>query len=373
MRSYIVLLLLLASPQLYAEVPGETTVENKTSPAPVEGGDDQESIRAVILQNKAAREGIKSYSMKIAWERREYPETPVDAPLPEGRVVSYGEGIWMEEGEKWHVHRTKRWQSGDDLPSAGIARPADRLAGKEYSSWTVYNGEYFAEHNGKLQGRIRLYPQEAIDAKQVYPEGELFPNPLGWGFGFSGQGYLDVEYEKSMRHGNGRWAREDFEADDGPKIRIRRTIFNRGENIPDHRTEFTVDPQRDFLLVALESWELPDTQLTHISMTLGQLADGRWYPTYVTSRDRDRIHKFTFSEVKFNIDIDDVEFTIDAFDMDFSMVRLNRKKASGAETVMLYRDGQWIPQSLVPKHLRPVLPGDETRFSSKERRNSAAP
>ncbi len=323
----------------------------------------KEQVRAVVLQNKAARQGIESYSMKIDWKRREFPETPLDAPLPEGRVISYGEGIWMEKGSMFHVHRTKRWERRDAANAPSLPSNLHGLESNEYSSWAVYNGEYFAEHNSKLPGRIRLSSRDVLDAGLMPPDAFLFPYPLKWGFGY-GTGYLDTEYEKSLALDGRRWEREDLKTPAGPRIKLSRFTRISG-TAQEARTDFVVAPEQGFLLASTATWNPSGVQILQLDITLAPVGDGRWYPSRAVRRRVDDFHEYTFTEVTLNPDLDDALFTIDAFDLDYAATRIHQRKAGGGQTRLLFRDGQWIPESLVPKHQRPVLPGDEIRYTSK--------
>lgn len=312
-------------------------------------------VRAVVLQNKAARQGIDGYSMRLIWKRREFQETPLTDPLPEGTVISYGEGIWVERGGKFHVNRLKRWERPDAANAEHLLPDLLALEGKEYSSWAVYNGDYYAMHSSKLQGRVYMFPRDTLDSQLAQPDGELYPYPITWGFGFGGA-YLDVEYEKGLAHSIVSWKREDYETGDGPKIKLTRSTYI--EKLGgDRRTEFVVDPQRGFMIASVNTWEPAGALISQVTITLEALPAGGWFPSRAVERVVDTYYEYDFKDVVLNPEVDDSHFTIDALIENYEATRLHRRTLAG-QTRMLFRDGQWVPESMVPKALRPVFPGE---------------
>lgn len=363
MKRFAFLLLVAAVPCAdgLAEAPTGNSKAGQNAGA-IESNTQDGEIRAVLARNRAAREAVTSYSMRITWEQREFPTTPLDAPLPEGTLTSYGEGVWVEAGEKFRVHRTKRWERETSGPVPGLppgARGPDLpMAGKEYSTWAVYNGDYFANHSQRLPDQIYLYPRKVLDAGIGAARGELFPYPLQWGFG-AGGGYVDTEYENGVDHPRVRWIMEKFEAADGPKIRLtRQTTINTEGRV--RRTEFVLDPVRDYLLVAARLWD-PSSNAMIIERVL-QLREwpcGRWYPGEATVRRLDKYERYEFDEVRLNEPVEDDTFDFMSFDLDYTKVSLQRRDTPSSETRFLYRDGEWIPESLVPPGDRPPRPEAE--------------
>jgi len=357
--------LLLVTAMPYTNSMAEAPAGDAKAGANIREGETDASrgeIRAVLARNRAAREAVTSYSMRITWERREFPTTPLDAPLPEGKVISYGEGVWVEAGEKFRVHRTKRWEreTAGPLPGLppGARRPDVPSTEKEYTTWAVYNGEYFANHSQRAPDQIYLYPQKVLDTGVGAARGELFPYPLQWGFGF-GTGYVDTEYEKGVDHPRVRWSMERFEVADGPKIRLtRRTTSNAGDRV--RRNEFVLDPVRDYLLVASRAWETSDTLVGERVFQLREWPCGRWYPVQATFRRLDSYHRYEFDEVRFNEPIEEGTFDFMSFDLDYTKALLLRRDSRNSESSFLYRGGEWIPESLVP-------PGDRLPKAEAER------
>ena len=308
------------------------------------GDTDDERIRAILLHLKAKRDSITSYSMDIAWERFEFPETPIESPLPKGVKVNYGEGTWTEQDGMWRVHRRKRWERPERPdPNSNVVRTETGDQG-EYESWAVYNGEYFAFR--QKDSAITLFPQEAIEAKVVIHEPERFPFPLEWGFNTGSQKPLMAQYEKAREFT--QWRVEEIDEPDGPKVRIYYGDADIGG------TERVLDPLRDFLVVRVSSWDAHG-KLTDKKLELQQLEDGRWFPKRATEREKDKWRTYEFSNVRFNQPVEASHFTVESFDFDRQNTILIRRRghnfASGEK--MLFRNGQWVPESMVPPSDRP--------------------
>lgn len=303
------------------------------------GGTDDERIRAILLHLKAKRDSITAYTMDIAWERYEFPETPIESPLPNGVKVNYGEGTWTEQDGMWRVHRKKRWERPETPdPNSNVVQPEASDQG-EYESWAVYNGEYFAFR--QKASAITLFPQEAIEAEVVIHDPERFPFPLEWGFNTGTQKTLMAQYEKAREFT--QWRVEEIDEPDGPKIRIWYGQSGSGG------TERVLDPLRDFLVVGVSSWD-PQGKLMEKKLELQQLEDGRWYPKRATEREKDMWRTYEFSNVRFNQPVEASHFTVESFDFDRQNTILIQRRgnnfASGEK--MLFRNGQWVPESMVP-------------------------
>ena len=311
----------------------------------------------MLLQNKAAREGIYSYGVDISWEYRRFEETPNDAPLPEGVVYSRGEGTWIKQGAMWRVHQRKR---RDSVPDVAAMLNLDKTAGhpsqaiQEYSLLAVYDGENFAQWNTKSEDSLFLYPAETIQAKLVDHEAFLSPHPLRFGFGV-GIAFLDEIYDSTQQPGvkeSTRWAVDDVESDEGPVVRLTRSSpTTGGEYIK--RGEYWVDPRRDCLVVYCAAWETPEEKSEVFEFDLGKLPDGRWFVVEARWRRKDDYQVHRFSGVTFNGKFDLAMFSIESIPYDPHSTLLIKQGVGGDNSAYLFRDGQWIPEALVPKHLRP--------------------
>lgn len=341
-------------------------------PIPADTGLD-EQIGSIVLQTKAARQHIRSYRMEIRWHERQFSAVPVDTPLPEGEIVSEGEGTWIQDGEKWLVHHPRR-RERVSMPQKqmGIPPAAPPLSTSlaEFKYWAVFNGDYYANRRTQNGDNLNFYSKAMIDAGLINVGPDLFPFPLKWGFG-DGYCYLDEEFERSGSTAPPRpvrWEMERFNSEDGPKIRLVRLtrLEDRGY---DRKTEFVVDPERDFLVVYTGLWESDAEKLFEIRTVLQELVDGRWYPERSTIRRRNSYQEWEFSNVEFNPQLEPSMFSIDSFDVDPNSTRMYRRNAGNSSTTYLFKEGQWIPESMVPKHLRPKQLGEAVQFSSENVEN----
>ncbi|MBL7645023.1 MAG: hypothetical protein JNK74_02425 [Candidatus Hydrogenedentes bacterium] len=142
----------------------------------------------------AARQGIRSYRMHIKWHTRRFASTSLNNPLPTGVTVSEGEGIWIEQGEKWRVHHSRCNQRTDLLFSPGLpldTPPRSDFPQVEYQFWAAFNGDEYAMRSTEYATDFLTYcPGEVVrSGEHVQVGAALYPFPLKWGFGF-GSEYL---------------------------------------------------------------------------------------------------------------------------------------------------------------------------------------
>lgn len=333
--------------------------------------DSDDRLKTVLLQNKAAREGINAYSVDISWEYRNFEETPIDTPLPEGVVYSKGEGTWIKQGAMWRVHQRKRVDIAPNVAAMlNVDKKSDHpsQAIQEYSLLAVYDGEDFTQWNTKSEGTLYLYPAETIHAKLVDHEAFLSPHPLRFGFGV-GIAFLDEIYDTTQQPAlkeSTRWAVDDVESDEGPVIGLTRSSSTAGGKYI-KRCEYWVDPRRDFLVVYCAAWETPEEKSEVFEFDLGQLADGRWFVVEARWRRKDDYQVHRFSGAAFNGTFDPAIFSMESIPYDPQSTRMIKQGEDGDNSAYLFRDGQWIPEALVPKHLRPTR-----KMNSRSSKNSSA-
>lgn len=358
----------LPQPDVSPESPLPAPAESLTVSLPLKPEDPDDRLKAVLLQNKTAREGIHAYTINISWEYRNFEETPIDAPLPDGVVYSKGEGTWIKQGAMWRVHQRKR---RDIVPVAAAKPNFDKTSDhpsqalEEYSLLAVYDGEDFAQWNTKSEDILYLYPAETIHAKLVDHEAFLSPHPLRFGFGV-GIAFLDEIYDTAQQPAlkeSTRWAVDEVESAEGPVIRLTRSSLTTGGAYI-KRCEYWVDPRRDFLVVYCAAWETPEEKSEVFEFDLGQLADGRWFVDEARWRRKDDYQVHRFSEVAFNGAFDPAIFSMESIPYDPQSTRMIKQGEDGKNSAYLFRDGQWVPEALVPKHLRPTRKMN-SRSSSK--------
>lgn len=324
------------------------------SPVPSHESTD-ERIRAVILQHSAAAKRISSYRTDVAWEERQFDETSLDQPLPEGIVTSSGGGTLIWQEGKWRVEHRNRMDRIDPMLGQIAQHDGLRLkaqvAPELYDTWAVYNGEYFARRSTQMGHSLYCYFREQIEYQAF-----LFPNPLEFGFQIAPwNGTFDATFatsqlptHKPMTH----WALDAVEeAEGGRKIRISRNVDTEQGN---WQTQYLIDPERDFLVVSLDVWYPPNGKTDEYRLELQQLAGGRWFPKEAHYRNRGSYSRWVFSNVSIDVVIDPLIFNLESIPFDPDLTRLIKQDANGSDKVYLFRDGQWVPESLVPKHLRPV-------------------
>ncbi|MBL7645022.1 MAG: hypothetical protein JNK74_02420 [Candidatus Hydrogenedentes bacterium] len=331
-----------------------------SEPPPSETGDGEEQIKAIMAQCKAAREGIRSYRLHIKWRTWKYAGSSLAQPLPDGQVVSEGEGVWIEEGDKWRVHHSRRKERAEfllspDLPSS--AAPPPELPQGEFQYWAAYDGEDYAKRTTQHGlDELLFFPGPVVRAgEHVIVGPSLFPFPLKWGFG-SGSDYLDELYRKSVEkkvEARGIWDVEYFTDETGSKIRL--NAYHSREKRAGRMVEYVLDPERDFQVVYVAGWDRPGGMKTmEKRKTLQQLADGRWFPDKVSHRHEDLFKEWEYSNVEFNISLDPSVFTMNGFGLGPS-VTMHRRNTDGSTSRFLFRDDQWVPEAFVPQSERPEM------------------
>ena len=351
-------------PPLHPAEPISTEATPEPSPAPAvavaeslppQDGSTDERVRAVILQHSAAVKRISSYRLDVAWEERHFDETPLDQPLPEGIVTSSGGGTLLWQDGKWRVEHRNRMDRIDAmqehiLQHEGLQLKAQAVQEK-YDTWAVYNGDSFARRSSQFGHEIYFYSREQIEYQAF-----LFPNPLEFGFEIAPRnGSFEATFATSQLPTHRpvtHWALDSLEsAEGGRKIRISRNVdVERGI----WETQYLIDPERDFLAVGLDAWYPPIGKTSEYRLELQQLADGRWFPREARYRRPDSYRSWIFSNVSIDVAIDPLMFNLESIPFDPEKTRLIRQDANGSNKVYLFRDGQWVPESLVPKHLRPA-------------------
>lgn len=324
------------------------------SPLPQDRSTD-ERIKAVILQHSAAVKRISSYRLDVAWEERHFDQTPLEQPLPEGIVTSSGGGTLMWQDGKWRVEHRNRIKRIDPMERRILQEKGSHLSAQvapaPYDEWAVYNGDSFARHSLQFGHDIYCYSRGQIEYQAF-----LFPNPLEFGFDVAPRnGSLEAMFDTSQLPTHKpvtHWALDAVEeAEGGRKLRISRNIDTEHGS---WETQVLIDPERDFLAVGMDSWYPPDGKTDEFRLELQQLADGRWFPREGHYRRPDSYRSWVFSNVSINVAIDSAMFDLESIPFDPEKARLIRQDANGSSKVYLFRDGQWVPESLVPKHLRPA-------------------
>lgn len=292
--------------------------------------------------------------MDVAWEERNFDETPLDRPLPEGIVTSSGGGTLLWQDGKWRVEHRNRMSRMSPMERHILQKKGSHLSAEvvpeTYDEWAVYNGDSFARRSSQLGHDIYSYSRGQIEHQAF-----LFPNPLEFGFEIAPRNGSFVEAfatsqlptHKPVTH----WALDSLEAaEGGRKIRISRNIDLESGT---WETQYLIDPERDFLAVGLDSWYPPNGKTDEFRLELQQLTDGRWFPREAHYRHPDSYQSWVFSNVSINVAIDPAMFELESIPIDPAKARLIRQDANGSSKVYLFHDGQWVPESLVPKHLRP--------------------
>lgn len=319
-------------------------------PPPSQPVDSEEELEAIVAQCKATREGIRSYRMHIKWETWKYSGSSLAEPLPDGQVISEGEGVWIEEGDKWRVHHSKRLEQqtsllSSNLPMSDVPRP--ELPQVAFQYWAAYDGENYANRTTQHGlDELLFFPGPVVSVgEHVVVGASLFPFPLKWGFG-SGSDYLDELYRKSIdkkMEARAIWDVEHFVDDSGRKIRLK--AYHSREKRAGRMIEYILDPERDFQVVYVAGWDRPKGKKTmEKRKTLQQLADGRWFPQKVSHRHEDLFKEWEFSNVEFNIPLNPSMFTLNSFGLG-PTVTMHRRNMDGTTSRFLFRDDQWVPAS----------------------------
>lgn len=311
---------------------------------------DTELLETIIAHNTAAREKIKSFIVKVESERTwdfdpaEVP-TPTPVPIPKGMRTDYTKATLIKDGPYIRVD------------SEFVIEVKEKGYRDETSVSCCLNDAYYAEVPRGIKNWMYVFEHRSIaemsDKAKFRMSGYFVPNVMYFGFGTGSTYYLNEQFAR--RTPRVKWSVREFRSDGGPRYTI---IKERPSMVAGKwkRSEFVIDPERDFLVEELTYWDEHAVIRDHMKIDFQKLPNSVWFPKHIISRYvEDKVfesdHRIVSAEI--NIPVDPGYFQLDNLRFDRNTVTMRRFAWDGTYADFVHYGGQWIPENAAPPGFRP--------------------
>lgn len=346
-RAAFFCLVLLAALTSHAETADEPT---PIPPGAAAGSDEEQLLRTIIDHNTAAREKIKSFMVKVESERTwdfdpaEVP-TPTPVPIPKGLRTDYTKATLIKDGP--HIR----------VDSEFVIEVKEKGYRDETSVSCCLNDAYYAEVPRGIKNWMYVFEHRSIaemsDKAKFRISGYFVPNVMYFGFGTGSTYYLNEQFAR--RTPRVKWSVREFRSDGG----LRYTIIKERPSMVAgkwKRSEFVIDPERDFLIEESTYWDEHAVLRDHMVANFQELPNGVWFPKDIISRYvEDKVfeahHRIVSAEV--NVPVDPGYFQLDNLRFDRNTLTIRRFTPDGTYADFVHYGGQWIPENAAPPGFRP--------------------